>query len=198
MRPGQDFENGISFGEECSKEMLEDLKKDIQTSKDDDADPAKKAKELEQAFGRARTSYNNFNSTKMKIQQFETDDTIKKNAAMNGILKQSILPKKDEVNRLVAKWEKFIINRHFEGKGEPTAEANGVARSACIPTSEESVDLRTLSLRSTVCLLIVYSLVPILFANARQSIRTEIVKDLSAIKTVTTAMATITQMMESP
>ena len=55
-----------------------------------------------------------------------------------------------------------------------------------------------LSLRSTVCLLIVYSLVPILFANTRQSIRTEIVKDLSAIKTVTTAMATITQMMESP
>ena len=123
MRPGQDFENGISFGEECSKEMLEDLKKDIQTNKDDDADPAKKAKELEQAFGRARTSYNNFNSTKMKILQLESDDTIKKNAAMNGILKQSILPKKDEVNRLAAKWEKFIINRHFEGKGEPTAEA---------------------------------------------------------------------------
>ena len=54
-----------------------------------------------------------------------------------------------------------------------------------------------MSLRSTVCLLIVYSLVPILFANTRQSIRTEIVKDLSAIKTVTTAMATITQMMEA-
>ena len=103
MRPGQEFENGISFGDECSKEMLEDLKKDIQTHKDDDADPAKKAKELEQAFGRARTSYNNFNSTKMKILQLESDDTIKKNAAMNGILKQSILPKKDEVNMLAAK-----------------------------------------------------------------------------------------------
>ena len=141
--------------------MLEDLKKDIQTHKDDDADPAKKAKELEQAFGRARTSYNNFNSTKMKILQLESDDTIKKNAAMNGILKQSILPKKDEVNRLAAKWEKFIINRHFEGKGEPTAEANGVARNACIPPSEESVDLQTSSLRSTACLSMVYSLVPI-------------------------------------
>ena len=188
MRPGQDFESGISFGEECSKQVLEDLKKDIELEND----------KLELAFGRARTSYNNLHSTKMKIMQFETDDTIKKNPAMLGILNAQILPKKAEIAKLATKWEHFIINRHFEGKGEPTAEANGVARSACIPTSEESVDLRTSSLRSTVCLLIVYSLVPILFANTRQSIRTEIVKDLSAIKTVTTAMATITQMMESP
>ena len=186
MRPGPDFESGISFGEECSKQVLEDLKKDIELEND----------KLELAFGRARTSYNNLHSTKMKIMQFETDDTIKKNPAMLGILNAQILPKKAEIAKLATKWEHFIINRHFEGKGEPTAEANGVARSACIPTSEESVDLRTLSLRSTVCLLIVYSLVPILVANARQSIRTEIVKDLSAIKNVTTAMATITQMMQ--
>ena len=161
MRPGQDFENGISFGEECSKEMLEDLKKDIQTHKDDDADPAKKAKELEQAFQRARTSYNNLNSTKMKIQQLETDEAVRKNPAMNGILKASILPKKDDISRLTSKWENFIINKHFEGKGEPTTKANGVARNACIPPSEESVDLQTSSLRSTVCLSMVYSLVPI-------------------------------------
>ena len=139
--------------------MLEDLKKDINNSAGDgDGDPAKKAKELEQAFGRAKTSYNNLNATKMKIMTFETDETIKKNPAMAGILKAQILPKKGEITRLAAKWENFIINRHFEGKGEPTAEANGVPRSACIPTSEESVDLRTSSLRSTVCLLIVYSL----------------------------------------
>jgi hypothetical protein len=39
--------------------------------------------------------------------------------------------------------------------------------------------------------------VSILFANARQAIRNEIVKDLSSIKNVTTAMATISQMMEA-
>jgi hypothetical protein len=133
MRPGQEFETGISFGEECSKEMLEDLRKDIKAAEEanpDEATPAKKAKELEQAFCRARTSYNTLNSTKMKILQFETDDNIRKNAAMSGILKTSVLPKKGEISNLAAKWEKFLINRHFEGKGEPTAEATVALRAA--------------------------------------------------------------------
>lgn len=150
MRLVQEFEHGITFGEEYSKSMLEDLKKDLKTSEEGDSDPAKKAKELETAFQRAKTSYNNLNSTKMKISQFETDETIKKNPAMAGILKTSVLPKKAEITKLAEKWEYLIINKHFEGKGEPTAEANGVSRSACIPSCGRCVDLRASSLRSTV------------------------------------------------